>query len=586
MPGQTTDATIELITRGEQETIQALEDVGREMGEVGDAAERLNRRSGRLGRGLQGLQKNMGAMAAAGAALGTAVFAVEKRQITLIAAQNAVNFALRSQGIAFEASRNAVNDLLVSISRLGATDLPVLQKAFGELLPITQDAQLSMEGIRVAVDLAAATGKSFQEAFALIQGVFRGDEGVILALQEMGIEVTLTLDPMGNLALISLRVAGAAEKSATSLQKLTVRLREGFDKAVALNQALGGWPVVVGAAAAVVLGLAVAIGALVAVSTPVTLTITAVVVALAVLAVGVALLVENWDTAWAFIQETTARVVRFLQDSPFRFLVFLLGPMGVIALGLAFIAKHWDTIWGGIQSVTGAVVNALRNGPFAFLARLFGSQGAIAKALGFILGFWSAAWRNLQRVAEDWWGIVRELFEDVLRAVGRIWGGIEDVFKGAIQFVAGVFTGDWSRAWDGVVLIFEGVKDVVLGLWDLLVAGIKAQVNVIISLLNVLIRAMNSIPNVKIPDWVTGFGGRSFGLPNIPEIPRLQRGTPSFGGGMAVVGERGPELVSLPRGAAVTPIAGEMRLVIELDGDVLAEKVIPRWTREVRLQGV
>jgi hypothetical protein len=36
-------------------------------------------------------------------------------------------------------------------------------------------------------------------------------------------------------------------------------------------------------------------------------------------------------------------------------------------------------------------------------------------------------------------------------------------------------------------------------------------------------------------------------------IPGFASGTPSAPGGLALVGERGPELVNLPKGAAVTP---------------------------------
>ena len=36
-------------------------------------------------------------------------------------------------------------------------------------------------------------------------------------------------------------------------------------------------------------------------------------------------------------------------------------------------------------------------------------------------------------------------------------------------------------------------------------------------------------------------------------IPNFAAGTPNFGGGMALVGERGPEVVNLPGGSSITP---------------------------------
>lgn len=39
-----------------------------------------------------------------------------------------------------------------------------------------------------------------------------------------------------------------------------------------------------------------------------------------------------------------------------------------------------------------------------------------------------------------------------------LWGGIKNVFKGFVEFVGGVFTADLSRAKDGLVTIWDGVK--------------------------------------------------------------------------------------------------------------------------------
>jgi hypothetical protein len=57
--------------------------------------------------------------------------------------------------------------------------------------------------------------------------------------------------------------------------------------------------------------------------------------------------------------------------------------------------------------------------------------------------------------------------------------------------------------------------------------------------------------NNALPDTITFFGGRD-GIPtlNIP-VPQFASGTRNFGGGLALVGERGPELVGLPAGSDV-----------------------------------
>ncbi len=50
---------------------------------------------------------------------------------------------------------------------------------------------------------------------------------------------------------------------------------------------------------------------------------------------------------------------------------------------------------------------------------------------------------------------------------------------------------------------------------------------------------------------VNNTAGRIPGVPHINEISRIARGTRDFQGGMALVGERGAELVQLPQGSKV-----------------------------------
>ncbi len=68
-------------------------------------------------------------------------------------------------------------------------------------------------------------------------------------------------------------------------------------------------------------------------------------------------------------------------------------------------------------------------------------------------------------------------------------------------------------------------------------------------------------------------------LPSLPHIPGFASGVTNFSGGLAMVGERGPELVHLPRGSSVTP-TGNTPIIIEATFD-LGEGI----TQRMRLQG-
>ena len=129
-------------------------------------------------------------------------------------------------------------------------------------------------------------------------------------------------------------------------------------------------------------------------------------------------------------------------------------------------------------------------------------------------------------------GSVVKLFtENLSVAIEGVKGlieGLKKVFGGIIDFITGVFTGDWKKA-------FGGLGDIVSGIFEGLVSIIKAPLNILTNGLNFLIRGANKI-KIDVPDWVPGIGGKSIGF-NIPEIPKLANG--------AVIGPNNPFLAML-----------------------------------------
>lgn len=106
-------------------------------------------------------------------------------------------------------------------------------------------------------------------------------------------------------------------------------------------------------------------------------------------------------------------------------------------------------------------------------------------------------------------------FNTWLETVSDVIGGILEALGGVIDFLVGVFTGDWERAWKGLKSIFKGI-------WDSMVGIVKGVINKIIDALNFVIGKMNLL-KFDIPDFVPMVGGESFGI-NIPKIPHLANG--------------------------------------------------------------
>lgn len=120
----------------------------------------------------------------------------------------------------------------------------------------------------------------------------------------------------------------------------------------------------------------------------------------------------------------------------------------------------------------------------------------------------------------------------MLTYITNIVNSIITIFRGIINFITGVFTGNWEKAWEGVSQIFDGI---VSGL----VAIFKVPLNLLIDLINGFIAGLNKI---KIPDWVPSWmgGGKGF---NIKYIPKLATGGVVNQPTTALIGESGAEAI-------------------------------------------
>lgn len=132
--------------------------------------------------------------------------------------------------------------------------------------------------------------------------------------------------------------------------------------------------------------------------------------------------------------------------------------------------------------------------------------------------------------------------------IGGIIAGLQRTLNGIIEFIAGVFTKDWERAWNGVADIFGGIfdtiKSVVIGVINSIITIFNTLLGAFESVVNGVINAVN---NIKV---VNPFTGEDIWSPSINTvsvkrielIPYASGGFPKTGS-MFIANEAGPELV-------------------------------------------
>ena len=174
-------------------------------------------------------------------------------------------------------------------------------------------------------------------------------------------------------------------------------------------------------------------------------------------------------------------------------------------------------------------------------------KNAVISGWNFILGVFTSVDEFLTGIFQtDWtnsFGVVGNVINMFLATISNFYNSIKLFLQGIIDFVTGVFTGNWSLAWQGVQNIFKGIFEGLLTIAKAPLNGIIGLLNIVIDGLNFLIRGLNKI-SFEVPDWVPEYGGKKIGI-NIKEIgkiPYMANGGTLLNGA-AIVAEAGPELL-------------------------------------------
>ena len=155
---------------------------------------------------------------------------------------------------------------------------------------------------------------------------------------------------------------------------------------------------------------------------------------------------------------------------------------------------------------------------------------------------------------------VGQAFRSAFEGIKNVWQKLPEFFtnlwtkiKQAFFNVGAWFKGVFEGAWNAIKKPFVAVGEWFRGVFDKIKDAIKAPINFIIRGLNQLIGGLNRI-SFTTPDWIPIIGGRHFGF-NIGYIAELAQGGETTGlGGSTLVGEEGPEILDLPKGATVIPL--------------------------------
>lgn len=215
-----------------------------------------------------------------------------------------------------------------------------------------------------------------------------------------------------------------------------------------------------------------------------------------------------------------------------------------------WIKPAWDAVVDIFQSAWDDCLKPIFEKAVSFFGKLGDCISAIwnnflSPIVNFLVKTFGPVFTNI-------FSAIGGVFKTVFTVIGDVVGGILDALGGLLDFITGIFTGDWEKAWNGIKDFFKGIWD---GIWGI----IKGVINLIIDGINMLwtgiYNAVSAIVNAV--GGIAGAIGDVFGqdwnfsMPEkAPLIPKLAKGGLVKAPTLAVVGDNmgassgNPEVVS------------------------------------------
>jgi hypothetical protein len=189
-------------------------------------------------------------------------------------------------------------------------------------------------------------------------------------------------------------------------------------------------------------------------------------------------------------------------------IILIIAAIGLLVFAVFQLVKHWHNIWENIKLAAGVAWHWLEDNVIHPVADAFVKYivNPVKKAMQDVEDAWNAMRDAVSRV----WSDIKQWITDGINDIKSIEGKI----RAALSKVEEVFTAPFRAAWDFIKSLPDKVGGVIGDIAD----------------------KLKKIPGASL----------------LKHIPGFAVGTSYSPGGLALVGERGPEIVDLPAGSKVS----------------------------------
>lgn len=314
-------------------------------------------------------------------------------------------------------------------------------------------------------------------------------------------------------------------------------------------------PILIGVAAAIGVGLLAmfgtwAAGALSAAAATIAATAPIIAIGLAI-AAAVAGVIYAYEH-WGWFRDTVDTVARFMKDTVWPILQSVFGWLrDNVPRIIGAVVDWFQALWDKTEGVRGFLAGAFKVAWEAVKTYV----DIVWTAVSTAVVWFQAIWDKSETLRSLFVGGLKLAWEGIKTAVDLVWG--------AVETAAGWFQTAWDKT-DVLRALFAGAfktaVEGIKGAFDLIVDPIRTVVDWIQKVIDKAQLAIDKVRELAkgqvldgvVGAVVSGVSGSRTGGSSRP-VPGLATGGRVLEAGIAVVGEKGPEVVSLPRDAQVYP---------------------------------
>ena len=265
----------------------------------------------------------------------------------------------------------------------------------------------------------------------------------------------------------------------------------------------------------------------------------------------VAIIIANWSQISAFTTAIFTAIGSFISTVWTNIVTW-------VSQAVTNIWNFVSTIFTNVKNFIGTVFNAVRT----VVMTVWGAIVAgVRMYINLVLTIVTTIFNNVRSFITTVWNGIKTVISNVVNGIKAV---VSSVFNALRSVVSGIFNGiksTISSIWNGISTtisnsvngiktavsnVFGTLSGIMTGAFNGVSGTIRGVINGVIGAINGAIGGINSM--IDIANKVPGVS-----IPHMGTIPGLYKGGTIKSSGMALVGERGPEFVTLPRGATVHP---------------------------------